>query len=261
MKQAEEKIENSCNGEDGPRDSYSSQQSGAQQGGDELGHQLAGSASSWRGSDEEIIGGKSSENIEAAAATNAEREGIVRAGTSSNSSDAGRWSDAVETTSGDNGATKASITVGHNSSSGISIGEEEELEQEQEEQVIARKADVELSPAASNSGRSGDPRSDGVEPGAEVPRSSIDGRATAPPLQVDGDITNNNNTSDTYSSSSQAIIEDGLDRGESAGEADTDRLLFDGDGEEENEKLGGENDAAPSEYGDDFDDDFDDEEG
>ncbi|CAM9729720.1 unnamed protein product [Ectocarpus sp. 12 AP-2014] len=259
--QVEEKIENSCNGEDGPRDSYSSQQSGAQQGGDESGHQLAGSASSWGVSDEEIIGGKSSENIEAAAATNAEREGVLRTGTSSNSSEAGRWSDAVETTTGENGATKASITVGHNSSSGISMGEEEELEQEEEEQVIARKADVELSPAASNSGRSGDPRSDGVETGVEVPRSSIDGRATAPPPQVDGDITNNDNTSDAYSSSSQAIIEDGLDQVESVGEAATDRLLFDGDGEEENEQLGGENDAAPSEYGDDFDDDFDDEEG
>lgn len=259
--QAEEKIENSCNGEDGPRDSYSREQSGAQQGGDESGHQLAGSASSWGVSDEEIMGGKSSENIEAAAATNAEREGVVRTGTSLNSSDAGRWSDALETTTGENGATKASITVGHNSSSGISIGEEEELEQEQEEQVVARKADVELSPAASNSGRRGDPRSDGAEPGEEVPRSSIDGGATAPSPQVDGDITNNNNTSDAYSSSSQAIMEDGLDQGETVGEADTDRLLFDGDGEEENEQLGGENDAPPSEYGDDFDDDFDDEEG
>ncbi|CAM9153159.1 unnamed protein product [Ectocarpus fasciculatus] len=263
--QAEEKIENSCNGEDDPRDSYSSEQAGAQQGGDESGHQLAGSASSWGGSDEEIIGGNSSKNTEVVAATTkAEKEGVVRMETSSNSYDAGRWSNAVETTAGENGAaTKASITVGHNSSSsGISVGEEEELEQEQEEQVIARKADVELSPAASNSGRSSDPRSGGAEPGAEVPRSSIDGGAKAPPPHVGGGVTTSNNTSDDYSSSSQAIMEAGLDQGETAvGEADTDRLLFDGDGGEEDEQLGGENDAAPSEYGDDFDDDFDDEEG
>ncbi|CAN0534276.1 unnamed protein product [Ectocarpus sp. 12 AP-2014] len=265
--QAEEKIENSCNGEDGPRDSYSSEQSGAQQGGDESGYQLAGSASSWGVSDEEIMGGKSSENIEAAAATNKERKGVVRTGTSSDCSDVGRWSDAVETTTGENGATKARITVGHNSSRSISIGEQEQLEQEQEEQVIARKADVELSPAASNSGRSVDARSDLAEPGAEFPRSSIDGGATVPLTQVDGDITTNNNTtsnittSEAYSSSSQAIMEDGLDQGETVGEADRNRLLFDEDGEEENEQLGGESDAAPSQYGDDFDDDFDDEEG
>lgn len=255
--QAEEKTEDSCNGKDGPRDSYSSEPSGAQQGRDESGHQLAGSASSWGVSDEEIIGGKSSKNIEVVAATIAEKEGVLRMGTSSNSSDAERWSGAVETTTVETGGTKASITVGRNSS-GISVGEEEELEQEQ---VTARKSHVELSPAASNSARDGDARNDGAEPGAEVPRCSVDGGATEPPPQVDGDITTNNNASDAYSSSSQVIMEDGLDGGETVGEADTEWLLFDEDGEEENEQLEGENDATPSEYGDDFDDDFDDEEG